>query len=73
MADNVKETKERVIDLLEKILKEELQHIALLSALQAENNSEFVGEDSQEDFDSYINDIKDNDDSSTKEEEEEKN
>lgn len=65
---------QRVIDLLEKILKEELQHIALLSALQAENNSEFVGEDSQEDFDSYINDIKDdNDDSSTKEEEEEKN
>lgn len=63
---------QRVIDLLEKILKEELQHIALLSALQAENNSEFVGEDSQEDFDSYINDIKD-DDSSTKEEEEEEN
>lgn len=51
---------QRVIDLLEKILKEELQHIALLSALQAENNSEFVEEDSQEDFDSYINDIKDN-------------
>lgn len=64
---------QRVIDLLEKILKEELQHIALLSALQAENNSEFVGEDSQEDFDSYVNDIKDGDDSSTKEEEEEKN
>nr|DAX73831.1 MAG TPA: PROTEIN (FOUR-HELIX BUNDLE MODEL)-HELICAL BUNDLE, PROTEIN DESIGN, DE [Caudoviricetes sp.] len=64
---------QRVIDLLEKILKEELQHIALLSALQAENNSEFVGEDSQEDFDSYINDIKDDDNDSTKEEEEEKN
>nr|CAI9751917.1 hypothetical protein YSBCXYJI_YSBCXYJI_CDS_0124 [Caudoviricetes sp.] len=64
---------QRVIDLLEKILKEELQHIALLSALQAENNSEFVGEDSQEDFDSYINDIKDDDNDSTKEEEEEEN
>lgn len=64
---------QRVIDLLEKILKEELQHIALLSALQAENNSEFVGEDSQEDFDSYINDVKDDDNDSTKEEEEEKN
>lgn len=48
----------QVIDLLEKILKEELQHIALLSALQANNNSEFVEEDSQEDFDSYINNIK---------------
>lgn len=49
---------QQVIDLLEKILREEEQHIALLAALQANNNSDFVEEDSQEDFDSYIDEIK---------------
>lgn len=49
---------QQVIDLLEKILKEELQHIALLSALSASKNSEFVEEDSKEDFNDYIEDMK---------------
>lgn len=50
---------QQVIELLEKILKEELQHIALLSALQANNNSQYVEDDSQEDFDNYIDEIVD--------------
>lgn len=45
---------QQVIDLLEKILKDELEHIALLSALSANKNSEYVAEDSQEQFDDYI-------------------
>lgn len=48
---------QEVIDLLQHILDDELEHIALLSALAAKQNSEFVeGEDSQEKFDSYVDD-----------------
>lgn len=50
------EPNQQVIDLLEKILKDELEHIALLSALSANKNSEYVAEDSQEQFDEYIED-----------------
>lgn len=48
---------QQVIDLLEKILKDELEHIALLSALSANKNSEYVAEDSQEQFDNYVDSI----------------
>ena len=47
---------QEVIDLLNKILNDELEHIALLSALQANKNSEYVGEDAKQDFDDIVND-----------------
>lgn len=47
-----------VISLLEKILVDEREHIALLSALQAKNSGEFVADDAQDDFSGYIEDIK---------------
>lgn len=50
---------QQVIDLLEKILADELEHIALLSALSASKNSEYVAEDSQEQFDEYVDDMSD--------------
>lgn len=53
---------QQVIDLLEKILKDELEHIALLSALSANKNSEYVAEDSQEQFDDYIDATQNGDD-----------
>lgn len=53
---------QQVIDLLEKILKDELEHIALLSALSANKNSEYVAEDSQEQFDDYIDATQSGDD-----------
>lgn len=49
---------EQVIELLEKILADELEHIALLSALSANKNSEFVAEDNKDDFDGFIDEIK---------------
>lgn len=45
---------QEVIDLLEHILKDELEHIALLSALAAKNNSEYVAEDSEKMFNDYV-------------------
>lgn len=48
---------QQVIELLEKILKDELEHIALLSALSASKNSDFVAEDSKDQFDGYVEDI----------------
>lgn len=57
---NIEETSEErnqeVIDLLSKILVDEKEHIALLSALQAKNTGKFVADDSQEDFSIYVND-----------------
>ena len=57
---NIEETSEdrnqEVIDLLSKILVDEKEHIALLSALQAKNISKFVADDSQEDFSTYVED-----------------
>lgn len=57
---NIEETSEErnqeVIDLLSKILVDEKEHIALLSALQAKNTGKFVADDSQEDFSTYVND-----------------
>lgn len=49
---------QEVIALLKKILADELEHIALLSAQQAKQTSQFVAEDSQGEFESVINDIK---------------
>lgn len=49
---------QEVIDLLKKILADELEHIALLSAQQAKQTSQFVAEDSQGEFESVIDDIK---------------
>lgn len=46
-----------VIDLLKKILSDEMEHIALLSALQAGKASSFVGEDSKEEFDNLVESI----------------
>lgn len=46
-----------VIDLLKKILDDELEHIALLSAMSAKNTSEFVADDSQEEFDDIVEKI----------------
>lgn len=46
-----------VIDLLKKILDDELEHIALLSAMSAKNTSEFVADDSQEEFDDIVEEI----------------
>lgn len=46
-----------VIDLLKKILNDELEHIALLSAMSAKNTSEFVADDSQEEFDDIVEEI----------------
>lgn len=48
---------QEVIDLLEKILADEKEHIALLSALSASNNSDYVAEDSQEQFNEYVDNI----------------
>lgn len=45
---------EEVIDLLNKILDDEKEHIALLSALSAKIHSEYVAEDSQVTFDEII-------------------
>lgn len=57
---NIEETSEErnqeVIDLLSKILVDEKEHIALLSALQAKNTGKFVADDSQEEFSTYVND-----------------
>lgn len=52
---------EEVIELLKKILTDELEHIALLSALQAKKAGSFVADDSQSEFDEIIDDIKEND------------
>lgn len=49
---------QEVIALLKKILADELEHIALLSAQQAKQTSQFVAEDSQGEFESVIDDIK---------------
>lgn len=46
--------RQEILDLLDKILKDELEHIALLSALQAKDNSKYVGEDAEEDFSDYV-------------------
>lgn len=46
-----------VIDLFKKILDDELEHIALLSAMSAKNTSEFVADDSQEEFDDIVEEI----------------
>lgn len=49
---------QEIIALLKKILADELEHIALLSAQQAKQTSQFVAEDSQGEFESVIDDIK---------------
>lgn len=48
---------QEVIDLLTKILVDEKEHIALLSALQAKNAGKFVADDAKEEFNSYIDSI----------------
>lgn len=45
------------IDLLEHILSDELEHIALLSALAAKQNEDYVGGDSKSMFNKYIDEI----------------
>lgn len=45
------------IDLLEHILSDELEHIALLSALVAKQNEDYVGGDSKSMFNKYIDEI----------------
>lgn len=49
-----KNKNEETIKLLKKILDDEKEHIALLSALQAKYTEQFVGEDSKPDFDKII-------------------
>lgn len=55
---------QQVIDLLKKILADELEHIALLSALSASKNSDYVADDAQLDFDTYVADAMNSSDSS---------
>lgn len=45
------------IDLFEHILSDELEHIALLSALAAKQNEDYVGDDSKSMFNKYIDEI----------------
>ena len=47
-----------IIELLEKILSDELEHVALLSALTAKLNSKYVGSENQTDFEETIDEIK---------------
>lgn len=49
---------EEIKELLKTILDDEKEHIALLSALQAKENKNFVGKDVEMTFDSYIDDIR---------------
>ena len=54
--ESTEKPNQEVIDLLKKILADELEHIALLSALQANKNSEFVADDSKQEFNDYVSD-----------------
>lgn len=48
------ETDPEIVELLKHILSDELEHIALLSALAAKKNEEFVGKDSKQIFDNIV-------------------
>jgi hypothetical protein len=45
------------IELLQKILDDEKEHVALLSGLQSAKTADFVADDNKEDLDSYAQDI----------------
>ena len=55
--ENAENPRQDVIELLKKILSDEMEHIALLSALQADKASSFVAEDSKEEFNEIIDGI----------------
>lgn len=55
--ENSDNPNQEVIDLLKTILTDELEHIALLSALQAKQTSDFVSEDEQQNFNDIVSEI----------------